>query len=155
MADTRPTKQHFFSIVYLCLLAIFCPKRLIDQENKDNEIRKTFSGQDKKEHAAYNVNRAFWHSLGLIILFGCIGGITGLFLRYKFNQPSSTIIICLQVIGVSLLLWGTLFIRGWEIQSYCGVTLSERVNQWIYRTLYCMGTGIVICSLVWNFARNG
>lgn len=28
-----------------------------------------------------------------------------------------------------------------------GVSLTERVNQWIYRTLYCIGTAILVGSL--------
>jgi hypothetical protein len=46
-----------------------------------------------------------------------------------------------------LLLWGTLFVRGWDIQTIGGVTLVERVNHWIYRTLYCLGTAVFIFSL--------
>ncbi|MBU1753320.1 hypothetical protein KKG56_05635 [bacterium] len=150
MADRRSTKIHFIYMVYLCFLAVFCPKKFIKEEIKDNEHRKGFSAQDKKEHGVYVVNRAFWHSFGLITLFGFIGGVVGWLLRSQFNQPSSNIIIFLQVIGAGLLLWGTLFIRGWEIQTICGVTLIERVNQWLYRTLCCIGTMIVICSLIWE-----
>lgn len=53
----------------------------------------------------------------------------------------------LQVMGTSLLLWGTLFVRGWEIQTYSGVSFTERVNQWLYRFLYCIGTAALLCSL--------
>lgn len=42
-----------------------------------------------------------------------------------------------------------LFIRGWEIQTHAGVTFTERVNQWIYRFLYCAGTTAIVCSLAW------
>ncbi len=38
-----------------------------------------------------------------------------------------------------------------SLRSICGVTLAERVNQWIYRSLYCLRTGIIICSLIWDF----
>ena len=45
------------------------------------------------------------------------------------------------------MLWGTLFVRGWEIQTYSGVTLVERVNRWLYRALYCSGTALIVASL--------
>ena len=49
--------------------------------------------------------------------------------------------------GAGLLLWGTLFVRGYDIQTYGGVTLTERVNQWVYRTMYCAGTALLVCSV--------
>ncbi len=151
MADTRPTKLGLFYKVYLCFLAVFYPKQLIEEEKKDTERRKSFSGQDEREHSAIIICRAFWSSLGLILIFEFIGVICGILFYWKFNKPSSTSIIVFQTIGASLLLWGTLFVRGWQIQTFCGVTLSERVNLWIYRSLYCIGTSILISSIVWSF----
>ena len=149
MADTRPTKLKFFKISYLCFLAFFNSKKFIKEEENDNALRKKFSPVEEKKHHIYIVIRAFWYSLGLIILSAILGALVGLFLRHKFNNPTQYTVSLLQVGGACLLLWGTLFIRGWEIQTYCGVTLTERVNQRIYRTLYCMGTSIIVCSLVW------
>jgi len=63
------------------------------------------------------------------------------------GRPSGALITASQVFGAGLLLSGTLFVRGWEIQSWSGVTLTERVNQWIYRFLYCTGTAVLIWSL--------
>jgi hypothetical protein len=53
----------------------------------------------------------------------------------------------LQVVGAAILLWATLFVRGWDIQTMGGVSLTERVNQWIYRLLYCLGTTVIVVSL--------
>ena len=149
MADTRPTKLKFSKIIYLCCLAIINPKKLIKEEENDKEVRKNFPPAGQKEHHIYVVRRAFWHSLGFIILSALLGGLAGLSLHYNFTQPGSHLIAFLQVLGACLLLWGTLFIRGWEIQTYCDVTLTERVNRWIYRILYCTGTSIIVCSLIW------
>ncbi len=150
MADTRPTKLDFFKILYLCFLALFNQKRFITEEEKDNANRKDFPVAEETEHRIYIVIRAFWRSLGLIVISATLGILVGWFLRYNFNNPALYIVSFLQIVGACLLLWGTLFIRGWEIQTFCGVTLTERVNQWIYRTLYCMGTSIITCSLVWT-----
>jgi len=152
MADTRPTKLHSFYKVYLCLLAIFWPKRLIEEETKDNEKRKNFTGREEKEPNAYIVNRAFWHSLELIIVFGILGSLVAYLLTCIYGKSANSVIVWLQSIGASLLLWGTLFVRGWQIQTHCGVTLTERVNLWIYRTMYCVGTSILICSIVWSLS---
>jgi hypothetical protein len=56
-------------------------------------------------------------------------------------------VVWLQIVGAGLLLWGTLFVRGWEIQTYSGVVFTERVNQWLYRFLYCTGTSVIVYSL--------
>lgn len=151
MANTQPTKVNIFKIIYLCCLAIIIPRKFIEEEKKDEAIREKFPPAKGEEHRVCVIRRAFWRSLGLIIASALFGGLIGLFLCYFCNQPSSFMIIILQVVGVCLLLWGTLFIRGWEIQSYSGVTLTERVNQWIYRIFYCLGTSIMICSLIWTF----
>jgi F0F1-type ATP synthase assembly protein I len=149
MADTRPTKLNFLKIIYLCFLAFFNQKQFIKEEEKDNAIREDHPVAEEKEHRIHIVIRSFWCSLGLIILSAALGILVGWFLHYNFNNPTPYIVSLLQIVGACLLLWGTLFIRGWEIQTFCGVTITERVNQWIYRTLYCMGTSIVTCSLVW------
>ena len=97
MADTKPTKLNLVYIVYLCLLAVFCPKKLIEEEDKDNKLRNNFYSQNEKEHAAYVVCRAFWNSFGLTVLCGFVGGMIGWFLHYKFSQPPSVIITLLQL----------------------------------------------------------
>ena len=150
MADTRPTKLKFYKIIYLCFLAIFNPKKFIEEEKKDNEVRKNFPPAKDKEDRIYAVRRALWRSFRLLILSALFGGSIGLFLHYCCSQSPPFMIIILQVVGAGLLLWGTLFVRGWEIRSWCGIMLTERVNQWIYRFLYCLGTGIIICSLIWT-----
>ena len=97
----------------------------------------------------YIVRRAFFYSLLLVIASGAVGYGTGLALGSGVGCVQSHLIVWLQVSGASLLLWGTLFIRGWEIETYAGVTFTERVNQWIYRFLYCAGTAVLVSSLAW------
>jgi hypothetical protein len=133
----------------LCLLAIFRPVKLVEEEEKDEEEQKKFSQPPPpQEQRAFVIRRAFWSSLFLMIASAAIGYIVGQVINGLLCSVPKTVIISFQIIGAMLLLWGTLFVRGWEIQSYSGVALSERVNKWIYRALYCIGTTIIICSLV-------
>lgn len=148
----KPTKVNFFFAVYLCLLAIFWPKKLVEKEKEDNAKRNDVSSDEGREANAYIVNRAFWNSFGLIFVFGLLGALIGKLLFCKYGEPQTITIIIQQIAGACLLLWGTLFVRGWEIQTYKGVTLAERVNQWIYRTMYCLGTSILVCSIVWSYS---
>ena len=154
MADTRLTKVSFVRATYLCLLAVFRPEKLVKEEEKDNEERKNFSPPlAPPEQRAFVIRRAFWSSLLLMIASTAIGYIVGQVIDKLLGSVPKILITSLQITGAMLLLGGTLFVRGWEIQSYGGVTLSERVNKWIYRALYCIGTTIIICSLV--LSSNG
>ncbi len=154
MADTRLTKVSFVRATYLCLLAIFRPAKLVTEEEKDTEERKKFSQPPPpSEQRAFVIRRAFWSSLLLMIASVAIGYIVGQVTDKLLGSVPKIVITSLQITGAILLLWGTLFVRGWEIQSYGGVTLSERANKWIYRALYCIGTTIIICSLV--LSSNG
>jgi hypothetical protein len=148
MADTRLTKVGFVRATYLCLLAIFQPEKLVKEENKDNKEQKNFpQPPPPSERRAFVIRQAFWSSLLLIIASGAFGYIVGHVIDKWLGFVPKIVITSLQIIGAMLLLWGTLFVRGWEIQSFGGVTLFERVNKWIYRTLCCTGTIIIISSL--------
>ena len=152
MANKRPTKLGFVKIIYLCFLALFKPKQFIEEEKNDNALLNSPSSPEEGPNI-YIVRKALLFSLGLIILFAILGAVVGLFLRYKFNNPTQYIVSLLQIGGACLLLWGTLFVRGWQIQTYGGISLSERFNRWIYRALYLLGTSLIICSLVWAIKK--
>ncbi len=154
MADTRLTKVSFLRATYLCMLAIFRPSKLVKEEEKDNEERKNFSQPPPPpEQHAFVIRRAFCYSLLLIIASAAIGYILGQVIDKFFGSVPNIVITSFQITGAMFLLWGTLFVRGWEIQTIGGVTLSERSNKWIYRALYCIGTTVIICSLV--LSSNG
>lgn len=153
MANTRPTPVSFLGGIRLCFLLLFCPGKFQVLQEKDNERLSALDGvsiqPEQREHPALIVRRAFFSSLFLVSLSGVSGFVAGN-LWGKFGTCStSDSIAWLQILGACALLWGTLFIRGWEIQTHGGVTLTERVNQWIYRALYCIGTAILVFSLAW------
>lgn len=148
MADTRLTKIPLFQAISLCFIAAFRPKVLAEAELADNEVRKGFpQPPPHEEPRAFKVTRALWGSLIWVIGSIALGYAIGKTLHSILQGPSGTLARVLQVLGAMLLLWGTLFVRGWDIQSWGGVTLSERVNRWIFRFLYCLGTAIIVTSL--------
>lgn len=150
MGQKKPTKVSFIQAARYCFAAIFYPKILVELEKDDCILLE--SQENDSEHRAVKVHKAFRSSFILIISFSVLGVLIGSILQYVYGAPSKYSINLLQIIGAGLLLWGTLFVRGFEIQSYVSVTLSERVNQWLYRALYCIGTTIIICSLSWQYA---
>ena len=150
MADTRPTPVGFFGAIRLCLLLLFAPRRFIKAQEADGEARSHYTGESPREHSAYVVRRAFLYSFSLVLLFAAGGYGAGLLFVAFVGCAESTFIGPLQIVGAGLLLWGTLFVRGWDIQTYSGVTFVERVNQWLYRFLYCIGTAVLVFSLSWS-----
>lgn len=149
MADTRPTPVGILRAVHLCLLLLFAPKKLIEAQEADAKTRNNHTDNTEREHSAYIVRRALGYSLLLVLSAGVIGYTAGLMLGATCGCGSTKLIAWLQVAGASLLLWGTLFVRGWEIETWSGVTFTERVNQWLYRSLYFIGTAVLVCSLAW------
>ena len=147
MADTRPTPVSFLKAIWLCMLLLFHPQRFIAEETKDITARKNYTDINEPVHRAYIIRRAFIKSL-IYVLGSAAIGYMAVNVVHKLGRCSTAdTITWLQVVGASLLLWGTLFVRGWEIQSFSGVLFSERVNQWLYRFLYCIGTAIIVYSL--------
>ena len=147
MGQKIPTKVSFLRAVRICFLAVFWPKRL--EELEEEEAPKLDAAPADEETRIRKVHHAFWTSFILILGFGAIGISAGLLLKCYYGSPSTFAINVLQIIGAGLLLWGTLFVRGFEIQSFASVTLGERVDKWLYRTMYCIGTAVIICSLAW------
>jgi hypothetical protein len=133
--------------VWACILVIFSPNRfLVFQDKKTKSLGIPAASNDD---SVFVVSRAFWVSLILVVVSGAVGATVGLLCGRAFGAATPRTIYWLQIGGVSLLLWGTLFVRGWEIETFDGRTLIERVNRWIYRALYCVGTAILVSSLTW------
>jgi len=145
----RGTALGAWRIVYLCILAVFSPKRFGKENEKDMEIlAPSFEGA-QPEPSANVVFRAFWFSLLLVLLSTGAGYLLAQACLETYGCASSQFTTVLAGIGAAILLWGTLFVRGWQIQTFKGVSLVERVNQWLYRCLYCVGTAVVVCSVSW------
>lgn len=149
MANTHAKSVTLWKAVYLSLLLLFRPEkfRAIEEEN-NRELIKNSENRVMPPRSTI-VRRAFIYS-ALLVLISCMAGyLIGLLLGNILTCAKPSLISWLQIVGACLLLWGTLFVRGWEIQSHGGVTLTERINQWLYRFLYCVGTAVIVSSLSW------
>lgn len=151
MADTRPTPLSFPAALRLCLLLLVSPKRFTEEEKADQIARSNYRDSSPQLERAVVVRSAFFKSFCLVVAFSAVGYLAGKVMGMLGRCATPEAISLAQVIGAAVLLWGTLFVRGWEIQSFSGVQLSERVNQWLYRGLYCIGTAVVVYSL--SFAQ--
>ena len=148
MADTRLTKIGPFRALLLCAFAGFCPKRLVKAERLNEEARKRLPHPPPlDQHRAFKVTRGLWASLAWVICSIAFGYVSGKVLGTVTGPQPTRLVVALQVFGATVLLWATLFVRGWDIQSWGGVTLTERVNRWMYRLLYWLGTAAIVASL--------
>ena len=149
MADTRLTRIRPIRALQLCTFGAFSPRRLIEAERRDEEARKRLPPPPPPEEPrAFKVRHAVWESLLWVLCSIAAGYVGGRLLGAVSGQATGALVRGLQVLGATVLLWATLFVRGWDIQSIGGVTLTERVNRWIYRLLYCLGTAAIVASLV-------
>jgi hypothetical protein len=149
MADTRLTKIGIFRAIQICLSVIFTPAKLLDAEKADEAARKRLPERLEAPKRTVLVQRAFWKSLAVVSFALFFGAILGKLLSNVLGRPGATTITVLQTVGASVLLWATLFVRGWDIQTVGGVTLTERANRWIFQFLYCLGTVILATTLFW------
>lgn len=140
----------FIRAVWLSFLLLFWPSKFKEEEDKHNELLNASPISEEIPPRDAFVRRALIYSFFLVLGAGLVGYVLGLLLEYVAGCSTATLIRWLQIIGAGFLLWSVLFIRGWEIQSWGGRTLSELANQWIYRVLQTIGTVVVILSLSWS-----
>lgn len=154
MADTRPTPVGFLRAAHLCLLLVFSPARFIKAEEADRKARNNYIESVPSVNRAYVIRRAFFESLLLVLASGTAGYLGGRLMNSVGRCATPGTVAWLQIVGACILLWGTLFVRGWEVQSHSGVLPSERVNQWLYRFLYCIGTAVVVYSVSFSACKQ-
>jgi hypothetical protein len=70
-------------------------------------------------------------------------------LKCSLGSANASLATLFQVVSAAAVLIATLAVRGWEIQSYAGTTLPERVNQWLARALFVFGTFFFSLFLGW------
>ncbi len=148
MADTRLTKIGPARALQLCAFAAFCPQKLVKAEREDEEARKRLpQPPPPEEPRAFKVRRGLWAALVWVLCSIAAGYLGGKLVGTVSGAATASLVRALQILGAMILLWATLFVRGWDIQSLGGVTLTERANRWIYRLLYCLGTAAIVTSL--------
>lgn len=86
------------------------------------------------------VRRAFFRSALLVAIAFGVGIICAQGVSFAGYAMIPTWQLRLQALGGAILLWATLFVRGWDIQTMEGSTLAERANQTLYRLLCVIGT---------------
>jgi hypothetical protein len=121
--------------------------RAYPDRNLPPERRKEFERHAKERTDV--IRRALfvaWVSTVLAIILGLL---TGGLARILFGKPSAVVSAALQIGAGGIILAATLALLGWEIQSYKGTSLPEKVNRWLFRAQYCLGTTLFVFSFAW------
>jgi hypothetical protein len=154
MGPKLPSRVTPWRAIALCLMAVFTPNRFAAVEAEDSAALNA-SANAPAEPPVLKVRRALVNSLLLVLASGAVGWSIGEALTRWYEPACASTIQLIQMVGALMLLWATLAVRGWDIFTYATVTLSERVNQWIYRFLYCCGSAILVWSLFWRSRACG
>lgn len=143
------TPLTFFQKTRLVWLALFAPQAFIREEEADNIRLNAAATVTDVNCGVYKVRSGIrqallWGSLAMILGFlvgAVVGAAVGAALKFAIG---------IVVLGTTILLWASLAVQGWNIQTADGVTLSERLNQWVFRTLYFLGTVLISAGSVWS-----
>ena len=153
------------------VLVLTCPTEFVRRSvqhdvafefEKNPDLLKTYPDRALPPDRARNFEDLAWErtrkiraaffvaflSTVMAILAGVVVGTT---LGTIAGKPSGVTVAILQVAGAGIILAATLAVLGWEIQSYKGQTLPEKVNRWLFRAQYWLGTFLLVVSLAWTW----
>lgn len=151
------------------ILLVFCPSRFVQfateqtikTEFKCNEqLRKSFPDEKlpyekyrEFEEGTRKSTNTIRHSFAVgfgWVLVAVVGGLCiGQLLSCIIGLAPKLLIAGLQLLAAGIILGATLSFVGQEIETYGGQTLPEKVNRSLYRSLYIIGTAILVISLTW------
>jgi hypothetical protein len=79
----------------------------------------------------------------------------GLALQFSTGICSQWLSSVLQLVGVAIILWATIWELGWNVRSMDGNSLPERVHQWVFRLMYVVGSSLFFLAYAWGTNWRG
>lgn len=114
---------------------------------REAELRASFAAQFG---SAVSLIRSSLFTAFLVVASAIAAALlTALVLQSLQIQKSQNWNVWLQFGGIGVLLWATLGRVETPIQTWDGGTIPERVDQWLYRTLYIAGSYALALSVAW------
>lgn len=86
------------------------------------------------------IYKALLSSFLIVIVTGFAAWLVADWISKSAVTTTSQMVSWLQYGGIGILLWATLAKQGWNIQTYGGQSTAEKVDQWIFRGLYVVGS---------------
>jgi hypothetical protein len=119
-------------------------------KSHDTKVNERAKVSSSDIYRSAEVRRAFSTSCLLTTVAVVTGYLSGAFLHCRIGVASTNSSAALQAASASVLLIATLAVVGWKIQSYGGESLVEKVNQWLTRSLFVVGTFCFSVYLGWS-----
>lgn len=132
-------------ILRLCWLALFDPEEFSRLEKEDGQLQHAH-GRGAEPRKIDLVREGLWQAFLLTFTALLFGSLLGLGVAQL--AASKVAVGLLGGLGALILLWALLGVRGWEIQTIRGTSLSEKVNRWLYRSLSWVGTALLAAAAV-------
>ena len=132
------------------LLCVFSPRRFLPVAVKHDTQLHGEANTTEINRMSLLIRRSFWESFGFVVVAVALGAGVGRVLFWLFEAAPAAASRGLQWLGIGILLWATLSLLGSELPD--GQTLAEKVNRWLYRGLYLIGTALLACSVSWPTA---
>lgn len=156
--------------VQATLLIVFCPSKFVEaavlhdvtlEFETNTQLRDQFPDRRLPPERLQGfratalertrkIRRALFGSILVTIATIVVGWLVGLMLLKVFGPAPVVLISVLQIAGAGTMLGATLAEIGREIESWGGKTLPERVNLWLFRASYTLGTFVFVLSVGWS-----
>lgn len=134
------------------LLLLLCPTRFVRQA-MDHDARLppvlSLTGEALIRARVTRIRRSLAMAFSLVVASLGLGWVSGVALARAVGPARPAVVAFLQLVAAGIILGATLAVLGSEIRSYTGQTLPEKVNRWLYRVLYVVGTYLLVLSLTW------
>jgi hypothetical protein len=129
------------------VLAVLAPSRFLQFQEQVTKPRGIPAASDN--NSVLVVARAFRTAFLIVLLAAVAGWLVGLVLGCVIGAATLKGIAGLQILGASILLLATIYVRGPAIETYDQKTLIERIDRWLYCGGYFLGTAAIVASLAW------
>ena len=156
--------------VHATILVVFCPSKFVEaavlhdvalEFETNTQLCEKFPDRrlspdrlqvfrDTALERTRKIRQALFVSILVTIATIAVGWLIGLTLRKAFGPAPSFLLSVLQIMGAGTILGATLAEIGRQIESWGGKTLPEKVNLWLFRALYVLGTFVFVLSLGWS-----
>lgn len=114
---------------------------------REKDLRTAF---DTQFHASVALIRASLFTAFFIVGVAIVSAlITAVVLEALAVKKTEAWNVALQFAGIGILLWATLGRVESAIQTLDGGTIPERVDMWLYRVLYIIGSYALALSVAW------
>lgn len=152
MALKNPTPTSLSQKIGLCWLALADPARFSELEAEDDEALNSREAMPQR-YRVDSVRNAYGNALLASLSAALIGAALGAGAIIVFGNATLAAAI-VAALGAAVLLWATLAVRGWEVQTWNGATLTEQLNRWLFRGMYWIGTMLLALAAVWSAASG-